>query len=277
MAEGAGEGLDWSDAELDLIVADYFSMLKEEALSSVYNKTEHRRSLMQMINRSNGSIEFKHANISAVLQQLGLPWIQGYKPRVNFQTAIIAAIDRYLSRDLTILSPDLALMSFDEAPQLFLEAPPSLQPLIPRTEPLERLIRKFNPVERDFRNRALGRAGEELIFNHERTHLEMLGRSDLARKVKWISEELGDGAGYDILSFDPKGSERLIEVKTTLGADTTPFYLTRNELSLAGERPSEFRLLRLYQFSRNPKMFELTPPLEQAVRIEPLTFQASFN
>jgi hypothetical protein len=277
MANGGVEGSDWSGEELDLIVADYFSMLEKEARNLFYNKTEHRRTLMSRIGRNNSSIEFKHANISAVLQQLGLPWIDGYKPRANFQTAIIAAIDRYLSRTPSALVLDIEPTGLNESPQLFIEAPPTLLPSAARTEPLKRLIRKFNPVERDFRNRKLGRAGEELIFFHERRQLEQLGRTDLARKVKWVSEELGDGAGYDILSFDHHGAEKLIEVKTTLGIDTTPFYLTRNELSLSGERPDAFKLFRLYQFYRNPRMFELSPPLEEAVRIEPLTFQASFD
>ena len=42
-------------------------------------------------------MEFKHQNISAVLEELGLPWIPGYKPKRNYQAAIFDAIDRYLS------------------------------------------------------------------------------------------------------------------------------------------------------------------------------------
>jgi hypothetical protein len=103
------------------------------------------------------------------------------------------------------------------------------------------------------------------------------GRPDLAGKVRWVAQEDGDGAGYDIRSYDPTGSERLIEVKTTNGLQTTPFYLTRNELSFSNERPKEFRICRLYDFSRQPKMFELVPPIETLVRLEPISFSASFN
>jgi hypothetical protein len=123
----------------------------------------------------------------------------------------------------------------------------------------------------------LGKAGEEMIFAFERQHLTAKGRSDLARKVRWVSQEDGDGAGYDIRSYDHKGSERLIEVKTTNGLQTTPFFLTRNELSFSNERPKEFRICRLYDFSKKPKMFELAPPIEKLVRLEPLSFAASFN
>src|SRR5215471_18166378 len=89
-------GTDWSSAELDRIVADYFEMLREEQAGHRPNKTQHRRTLMEHVHRSEGSIEFKHQNISAVLTELGLPWINGYKPARNYQGAIFDAIDRFL-------------------------------------------------------------------------------------------------------------------------------------------------------------------------------------
>jgi uncharacterized protein DUF3883 len=272
-----GERKDWTDGELDLIVADYFSMLDFEIRRSPYDKTRHRQALMSLINRSNSSIEFKHHNISAVLQQLDLPWIDGYKPRAHFQKAIISAIDRYLSQHPTAQHPETLASGFAERPQLFIEPPPKLEPKALRPEMVQRLVRKFNPAERDFRNRKLGFDGEEMVFRFELQRLRQLDRPDLAKKIRWISREEGDGAGYDILSFDHRGEERFLEVKTTVGSQTAPFYLTRNELSFSKERPQEFRICRLYDFSKTPKMFELAPPLEKLVRLEPLSFEASFN
>jgi len=112
---------------------------------------------------------------------------------------------------------------------------------------------------------------------HERTALRTAGRDDLARKVRWVSEEDGDGAGYDIASFAPDGLPRLIEVKTTNGWERTPFHITRNELAVAEERRSEWRLFRLWNFSREPKAFELHPPLDAHVSLTATTFQASFH
>ena len=37
----------------------------------------------QLGGRSDGSIEFKHTNISAVLARQGLAYIEGFKPRGN--------------------------------------------------------------------------------------------------------------------------------------------------------------------------------------------------
>ena len=67
----------------------------------------------------------------------------------------------------------------------------------------------------------------------ERRQLSKLQRPDLARKVRWVAVEDGDGAGYDILSFNSSGHELLIEVKTTNGGPATPFFLSRNECCTA--------------------------------------------
>lgn len=90
-------GTDWSEGELDLIVADYFRMLQAELAGENYSKAEHRGSLLALIKRSKGSVEFKHQNISAVLQDLSLPWITGYKPRSNYQGALLRTIERQLA------------------------------------------------------------------------------------------------------------------------------------------------------------------------------------
>jgi hypothetical protein len=277
MPEEPIERRNWTGEELDLIVSDYFLMLNDESAGIPFNKAEHNRLLRSKIDRTGGSIEFKHQNISAVLQRLGLPRIKGYLPATNYQKAIIAAIDRYLSQNPVALHPEMALNGFTERPGLFVETPPVLLPVAPRREDIERLVRKFDPVERDFRNRKLGRDGEELVFHFERERLRQLDRSDLAKKIRWVSEEDGDGAGYDILSFDEKGKERFLEVKTTVGSDVTPFYITRNELSFSSEWPEAFRLCRVFDFSMRPRMFELAPPLTNFVHLSPLSYEASFS
>ncbi|MFN3516389.1 MAG: hypothetical protein ACK4YM_04425 [Novosphingobium sp.] len=86
----------WSDAEIDLIVADYFAMLGAELNGQPFNKAERYRALQALIPRSRGSIEFKHQNISAVMLGLGQPWITGYKPAVNFQSALVDGVLRWL-------------------------------------------------------------------------------------------------------------------------------------------------------------------------------------
>jgi hypothetical protein len=279
MAEGGGAGTEWSSTELDTIVADYFAMLREEQAGRSYNKTAHRRGLMAEVHRSSSSIEFKHQNISAVLTQLGLPRIDGYRPAWNFQGAIADAIGRFLrdNPDPVPFSPAPAL-GLSEPPTLFVGPPPQLPPMSPvARKALERVARKFDPALRDQLNRTLGSAGEQHIHEHEQRKLFDAGRRDLAKKVRWVSQADGDGLGYDIRSYEEDGSERWIEVKTTRGGNTTPFYLTRNENEVAKERPDAFRLYRLYDFSKTPRLFTLIPPLDALLALEPMTFRASLK
>ena len=206
MSEEGSERRNWTGEELDLIVADYFSMLNDEVVGIPFNKAAHNRLLRSKIDRSEGSIEFKHRNISAVLDKLGLQTVRGYWPAQNFQTAIIDAIERYLVANPAAQHPEALVAGFSEQAQLFVGSPPALSPIVPMRKDVEQLVRKFNPVERDFRNRKLGREGEELVLHFERQRLQIQDRVDLAKKVKWISQEEGDGAGYDILSFDHQGN-----------------------------------------------------------------------
>ena len=273
----------WTDEENNLIVADYFAMLANDIARRPYNKAEHRRGLFSLLrNRSEGSIEFKHQNISAVLKGLGEDWIPGYKPAFNFQMSLVDAVARWLDLNPAWLSISFSTrpaMSLQEAAQLWIGPPPtqSNQPPPQELEQMLRIARKFDVAGRDERNRVLGRAGEELVLERERTTLSGAGRRDLARQVRWVSDEDGDGAGYDIASFAPDGRPRLIEVKTTNGWERTPFYISRNELAVAEERRAEWVLFRLWNFSREPKAFELYPPLDAHVSLTAMTFQASFN
>lgn len=284
MVDQTNAGADWGADELDAIVADYFAMLDAERSGQSYVKAHHNRALSQLIGRSHRSIEFKHMNISAVLRSLGMPTIRGYMPASNFQKAILGAIERHLSGPsilsrLDQLTP-AGVADGNVAASLFVETPPMVDfnpNLNSNRDALERLVRKFDPTERDARNRDLGKAGEALVLEFERHRLRREERRDLAAKVRWVAQEDGDGAGYDILSFDTSGRERLIEVKTTRGISTTPFFLSSNERSLADERPEEFRIFRVYEYGVAPKVFKLHPPLEQFVRLEPTTYRASFG
>ena len=271
-------GTDWSDREIDLIVADYFHMLRMELLREPYVKSRRNAALQEVTGRSRGAIEYKHQNISAVLQRLGRPWIPGYKPMANVQKSLIDGVERILDSqdDIFSLQDNQEWDTAEESAVLFEPAPVLRAEDAAESIALERLVRKFDPAERDARNRALGKQGEERILQSERARLRDAGRPDLARKVRWVSEEIGDGAGFDVLSFNLSNSERLLEVKTTSGHQLTPFYLTENERQLSAERPDEFRLVRLYDFQRSPRAFELTPPLEQSVVLRPTNYRASF-
>ena len=91
-----------------------------------------------------------------------------------------------------------------------------------------------------------------------------------------VVKEDGDSADYDILSFSRRGEERWLEVKTTNGPATTPFWITANERRVSEQRPDVFRLARLYDFSRTRAAFQLKPPLTDHVRLAASQYRATF-
>ncbi len=275
-------GENWTDEENDTIIADYFAMLADDLAGKPYNKAQHNRDLQAAIGRSRGSIEWKHQNISAILIGLGETWITGYKPAFNFQTPLVDAVARWLANNVAWISRSSRVAQtghLREAKQLWIEPPPTMRNAPPPDE-LDQMLgiaQKFDVAERDERNRILGRAGEERVLAHERSNLITSGRPDLAERIRWVSEEDGDGAGYDIASFSPEGQNRLIEVKTTNGWERTPFHISRNELAVAEAKRDDWCLLRVWNFAREPRAFEIRPPLDAHVTLTPTSFQASFH
>lgn len=94
-----------------------------------------------------------------------------------------------------------------------------------------------NPMSKEIFDRLqkrrveIGNEGEKHVMEEEKRLLESQGRSDLANRVKQISlTEVG--AGYDILSFYPDGSNKYIEVKSSLTSREI-FDWTINEIETA--------------------------------------------
>jgi hypothetical protein len=94
-----GRGQPWSDDEIAATVDDYFEMLRAELEGRPYVKAEHFRAIGKRLNgRTKGAIEQKHMNISAILQELGRPFINGYKPLKNYQQALKLAVESQVTR-----------------------------------------------------------------------------------------------------------------------------------------------------------------------------------
>ena len=280
---------DWSEQEVGLIVADYFTMLEKELLGKAYSKSEHRRSLSPNLSgRSDGSIEFKHANISAVLTGLGLPYVEGYKPRGNYQSLLAQEVEAFLDKNPTFMEQlaDAPTVNPDTAPATtklnldkIIEEPPSeiLGSILGKPW-LSRKGRKIDFAQRDALNRQLGKLGEEFVVHLERHRLMIAGRDDLSRKVQWIAVEIGDGLGFDVLSFDDQDeSEKLIEVKTTGLGKFFPFYVTGNEVRCSEDMTERFHLYRVFDFGRTPRVYILTGSLMEKCRLEPTQYRATIQ
>lgn len=275
---------DWSRAEVEATVSDYFEMLAAELSGVPYSKANHRRRLVERLeDRSEASIEFKHANISAVLIDLGFPYIAGYKPRSNYQALLFDIVAERLGESRQLLEVAEAdvdqLIVMPEVDDILsvLTPPPVIAPRerIAAQGRVRHAAFAVNYLEREARNRSLGSAGEEFVISFERARLIRSGKERLAGRIEHTSRVRGDAEGFDILSFEETGEERLIEVKTTKYGQETPFFVSRNELSVSEAHLDRYHLYRLFRFKVSPQLFILEGALSRTCVLAASTYTAS--
>lgn len=279
-------GEDWSEDEVQSTVADYFEMLRLEADGLAYNKSEHNEMLRKQLNgRSKASVELKHQNISAVLAGLGLPFIQGYKPRGNSQLLLRKAVQEYVIQHSVAVGKIVDVLEEVKTPAeksysaVLVDSPAKeeRQKLVVPAPVRQRLPRKLDYAARDEANRELGRSGEHWVIGYEQHRLTEMGHPELFQQLDWVSETRGDGAGYDILSFENEVLPRYIEVKATNGGIATSFIVSHNELEFSRETDDQFYLYRVFQLSSDPRLFILRGDLSNQLYLTPLDFRASFR
>jgi hypothetical protein len=264
----ANPGADWSAAEVSAIVGDYLAMLLAETAGEAYSKADHRRALLGQLDpsRSPQAVEFKHANISAAMIDLGLPYIRGYKPRGNYQAALATEIQRRLEDPGTLAGLRTTLSA---------RPAESLQPAeVSPSPPRQRGGRHIDYGALQAENERRGALGEELVVAFERQQLRRSDRADLADRVRWVGREDGDGLGYDVLSFSLDGHERHIEVKTTALGAQTPFYISSAELEFARSHPRTFALYRVYDVLSSPTFYVLEGDISTEIDLVPTVYRA---
>ena len=117
---------------------------------------------------------------------------------------------------------------------------------------------QINFIQNDIENKRTGDAGELWVMQYEREFLRKNAKPNLAKKVRHVAKDEGDGLGYDILSYALDGKEKYIEVKTTKGDFLKTFYISNNELQWSKQNPDNYYLYRLYRFKDSISSAELT-------------------
>lgn len=272
--------------EVEATVADYFGMLEMELRGEAYNKAEHRRHLKELLDgRSDAAIERKHQNISAILIELGYPYIDGYKPLSNYQQLLYDVVADRLAAEETLR--DLVASSVGRSAEIpnvedilaTLEDPPKGRmshptSLADRRRGYDRTMRRptVNYLALEARNASLGAAGEQFVLRYERARLIHAGKENLADRIEHVSKTVGDQEGFDVRSYELDGSDRLIEVKTTAYGKDTPFYLTRNELETSRDRSRYYHLYRVFRFRRDPGLFNVSGALDDTCVLDPVQY-----
>lgn len=74
-------GHPWTETEIEATVAAYFEMLAMQFAGEHFTKVDFVRRLQALMPARNArAIESKFQNISAILTEIGLDWMEGYRP-----------------------------------------------------------------------------------------------------------------------------------------------------------------------------------------------------
>lgn len=278
----------WTLAEVEAAVSDYLDMLAAELRGDTVNKADHNRRLRQTISsRSKGSIERKHQNISAVLIEIGYPYISGYKPLGNYQDLlrkvveerVLVAARQGLDDIVTTAVSNEVLHPVLTGDVLGIEVPAprrdSPYMSVRETAQQVRGWPRKNYLEMEAHNKSLGLAGERLVLEFEHKRLWTAGQRGLADRIEHVAQTQGDHLGFDIHSFEEDGRERLIEVKTTRFGVSTPFFVSSNEVNVSNHHHGEYHLYRVFDFTKSPRMFRLKGSLHETCRLKPTEFMAA--
>lgn len=278
----------WSWVECEAIVNDYFEMLDAELQGKRYNKAEHNRKIQPLLNnRNKQSIEQKHMNISAILKEMGLPTIDGYKPLPHYQKNILTDVigaqlatkDEITSLIERSLAQPEEIPSVDDILDRMVELPSDRKVREPTPKTYKAgsyQPKKYNYIAREANNVKLGLAGEKFIVNYEKARLIYNGNESLSERIDHVSQE-DDMAGYDIHSYETSGTDRFIEVKTTRYARFTQFYVSPNELNTSKLLAKKYHLYRVFNFKIDPHFFVCKGYLKDNFLLEPSTFIASMQ
>lgn len=269
----------WSAAENAVTVQAYLDMLEQELTGQSFNKKEINRRVMAATGRAHRSAEDKFQNISAVLRDDRCVYVDGYAPLSNYQQSLADEVRAQLARRPQLFSEMDAAVDAPAAARLEIswklsDPPYGVDIQVGRHGSSEKGFHT-DYVAREAANRKLGQAGEIAVLELERARLHSAGRSDLADRIRHVSKEEGDGLGYDILSYNPAGGRRLIEVKTTRRSKYWPMVVSRNEISVSEREAGEYVLSRVFAFaSKTVGLYELDGAITQTCVLDPLNYLA---
>lgn len=233
------------------------------------------------LTRNDNALRRKAHNVSAVLDEAGLPYFPRFVPQSNRQKSLDDIVFEVLRKS----RPAEAIQSIASHPASQNDGVPgSMTQFPPPTEPQSEgkaRQRSRVAVQRDYaeseaRNRSLGKAGEQLVVAHYQRVLTAADREDLAQRVEHVAVTQGDGLGFDVLAYEPDGTELHVEVKTTRGPHMHPFFISAAEVAAADDYATSYRLLRIYDYGAptGTKFYVLAGSIRDSLSLTPTAFSA---
>jgi protein subunit release factor A len=189
-----------------------------------------------------------------------MPYVKGYKPLYSYQALLEEEVLAVLHMQKGIDKVFFDFASTNVVHHEQVNFGKWKKPIPVEAERKQLKPRVFKPVKRNYleieqNNRSVGALGEQLVYDYEIWRLNKAELPKLAEQVKWISKDLGDGAGYDILSKDRSGKDMFIEVKTTKLGKESPIFFSGTEYDFSKIKIDRFFLYRVFDVKEDPKVF----------------------
>jgi hypothetical protein len=159
--------------------------------------------------------------------------------------------DHYLDTNFNILTQDFiyAITEHLTLNELIPKYFPQLKVVSFSTKIGEKTIKlrgnQIDYVKKARLNKHIGDLGELLALQYEIEN----ANEQYAPLITHDSKDIGDGLGYDILSYDNQGNKKFIEVKTTSSNFNNHFFITASELQKSLEDKDNYYLYRIYNFN----------------------------
>lgn len=281
--ESGDTGKPWTEAEIDATVDSYFEMFLSDMRSQTISKERTYKNLaLDFPARTPKAFSYKMRNISAALVGMGYPHLRGLKPLDHYQKILIERVIEWMARNPSLdVRLNSHVRSGDPSSKVVDIVRMVPIPVHIITDVLHRrdLVRPYrrNYLELEAQNSQLGLEGELAVVRYEQNLLRSLGKHEHADRVEHVALTLGDGLGFDVLSYHPNGLEKWIEVKTTRYAEGVPFYLTNHELEVSKAHPEKFNLYRLFNYGSRTGtcVYSVSGSLYNTCMLTPLNLRAT--
>ncbi|MCG8436311.1 MAG: DUF3883 domain-containing protein [Gammaproteobacteria bacterium] len=248
------------------LVTSYFEILQKDITDQVSKKMqiakENEEKLQSITDEERKQY---YQQISALLMEIGMPFLDEYRPINGSSSALELALKHFLEKNLKAISAmrkvsmhnDKAVPDELEDSKMHWVAPP--KPLDYRIngmpKALAALHADFDFRAHEYQDTSLYKDAVKFAFAYEKRRLQEVGMKNAASEIERVDDALRELTGYDIASYNDDGSERHILVKPTYYGLYFPFYLTTAELEFAKQSKGDLFIYRIVNFATTRKLF----------------------
>ena len=249
------------------IVSAYFDQLFKDVTGQVFRRRDILAEYAEQLEKlEKGKLDRYFCHVSALLAELGLPFMTESQPWAGASHALQDALHNYLAENIEKLS------NFRRVALHCKEAPPTeipdsrvcwVAPPEPSSyrysgipEKLQNLSDVLDFLTAETVDQVLHERAVEFVLAYEKARLREGGQSELGNKIERLDSASRE-TGCDILSFDTDGEARCILVKPTHFGKHFPFILFNDEIEDLRRGEAEHYIYRPFNLAYEYKLFVL--------------------